>query len=154
MGTMSTLRKMKGVAAVELAVLLVPLVIITFGMAELGRAFYYYNGVVKSVRSASRYLSMQEHGAGEAAARCLAVYGIAVAGAGGACAGSDPVVPGLETGMVDISYEPAVPTGYSANTIDLVTVTIAGLPFQGVTSFPVEVAAFGPITSTMRQGRP
>jgi Flp pilus assembly protein TadG len=154
MGTLSMLRKMRGVAAVELAVLLVPLVIITFGMAELGRAFYYYNGAVKSVRSASRYLSMQERGAGEAAARCLAVYGIAAAGSAGACAGDDPVVPGLETGMVDITYEPAVATGYSTSTIDLVTVTISGLPFQAVTSFPVEVAAFGPITSTMRQGRP
>jgi Flp pilus assembly protein TadG len=150
---MSMLRKMRGVAAVELAVLLVPLTIMTFGMAELGRAFYCYNGVVKSARSASRYLSMQHHGVGEPQAKCLAVYGTALAGAGGACSG-EPVVPGLETGMVEISYEVGAATGYSTNTIDLVTVTIAGVPFQAVTSFPVEVAAFGPIASTMRQVRP
>ena len=135
--------KSRGVAAVELAILLIPLVIMTFGMAELGRAFYYYNGLVKSAREASRYLSMYSRGTHEAQARCLAVHGNTN------CAG-DARLHGLETGMVKIGYDLAVPTGYGS--IDMVTVRIEGFPFQTLTSMPLDAMTFGPIGSTMRQG--
>src|SRR5512142_2752935 len=98
------MRAQRGAAAVEMAILLIPLVIMAFGMTELGRAFYYYNGLVSSTRDASRYLSMQPHGEGEAAALCLAVNG------NPQCSGA-PVVPGLTTAMVHISYENDVDTG-------------------------------------------
>ena len=140
---MKPARKSRGVAAVELAILLIPLVIMTFGMSELGRAFYYYNSLVKSARDASRYLSMHTRGSHEAQARCLAVYGNTN------CSG-DPLLHGLETGMVRISYGLAVPTGYGS--IDTVTVSIEGLPFQTLTAVPVDAMTFGAIGSTMRQG--
>lgn len=136
-------RRSRGVAAVEMAILLVPLVIMTFGMVELGRAFYYYNGLVKSTREASRYLSMYSRGTNEAQARCLAVHGNTN------CAG-DPVVPGLQTGMVKIGYELAVPTGYGS--IDMVTVRIEGFPFTTLTAMPIDAMTFGAISSSMRQG--
>jgi len=135
--------KSRGVAAVEMAILLIPLVIMTFGMIELGRAFYHYNGLVKSAREASRYLSMHTRGSHEAQARCLAVYGNTD------CSGTERV-PGLETGMVKISYELAVPTGYGS--IDMVTVRIEGYPFTSLTAMPVDSMTFGAIGSTMRQG--
>ena len=135
--------KVKGVAAVEMAILLIPLVIMTFGMAELGRAFYYYNGLVKSAREASRYLSVHSRGTNEAQARCLAVHGNTN------CSG-EAVVPGLQTGMVKIRYELAVPTGYGS--LDLVTVRIENFPFSTLTAMPIDAMTFGPIASSMRQG--
>lgn len=136
-------RKSRGVAAVEMAILLVPLVIMCFGMVELGRAFYHYNGLVKSAREASRYLSMHSRGSNHAEARCLAVYGNTD------CSG-EPTVPGLEPGMVKIGYELAVSTGYGS--IDLVTVSIEGFPFTSLTAMPIDSMTFGAIASTMRQG--
>ena len=132
-----------GVAAVEFAVLLIPLMIMTFGMTELGRAFYYYNSLLKSARDASRYLSMHARGEGEAGARCLTVYGKTD------CDG-EVLVPGLGTGMVQITYETGVETGQGS--IDLVTVTIVGFPFSSFVPFVVASMVFGPIASTMRQG--
>lgn len=136
-------RKSRGVAAVEMAILLIPLVIMCFGMIELGRAFYHYNGLVKAAREASRYLSMHTRGSNEAQARCLAVHGNTN------CSG-DALVTGLETSMVRISYELAVPTGYGS--IDLVTVRIEGFPFTSLTAMPIDSMTFGAIGSTMRQG--
>ncbi|MES2633733.1 MAG: TadE/TadG family type IV pilus assembly protein [Pseudomonadota bacterium] len=136
-------RSIRGVASVELAVLLIPLVIMAFGMTELGRAFYHYNALVKSVRNASRYLSMHQRNEVNAQARCLAVHGNT------SCSG-DPLLPGLETGMVAITYEAAVPTGHGS--IDLVTVTISGYPFSTLTAMPVDAMRFGDISATMRQG--
>jgi len=140
---MKIIQRLRGVAAVELAILLVPLVIMTFGMTELGRAFYYYNSLLKSTRDASRYLSMQSRGEGEAQARCLAVHGEAVCG-------GETLVPGMTTGMVQIAYETGVETGHGA--IDLVRVTITGFPFSSFVPLVVTDMVFGPIASTMRQG--
>lgn len=140
---MKIIERLRGVAAVELAILLVPLVIMTFGMTELGRAFYYYNSLLKSTRDASRYLSMQSRGEGEAQARCLAVHGEAVCG-------GEALVPGMTTGMVQIAYETGVETGHGA--IDLVRVTVIGFPFSSFVPLVVTDMVFGPIASTMRQG--
>lgn len=144
MKTLSALRtRTRGVAVLELAVLLVPLVIMTVGMTELGRAFYYYNGLVKSTRDATRYLSMYSAHEGEAQARCLAVYGQA------AC-GDTPLVPGLERGMVHFTYRAGVETGKGA--IDVVTVSLEGVPFTSYVPDFIESLVFGDISCTMRQG--
>lgn len=142
--------RFRGVAAVELAVLMVPLVVMAFGMIELGRAFYYYNSLVKSAREASRYLAMYNRNEVNAQARCLAVHGNT------ACNG-EPLVPGLTTDMVNIAYTLAVPAkvypgGPAYGSLDMVTVTIVGFPFLPYTGFPIQALDFGPIASTMRQG--
>jgi TadE-like protein len=49
----------KGVVAIEMALILVPMLILCFGITELGRALYQYNGLVKATRGAVRYLSQQ-----------------------------------------------------------------------------------------------
>lgn len=74
------LRSMRGVAAVEFALVLTPLLLIAFGAAEYGRAIYQYNTLVKSVRSAVRILSAVSpddpgYANRVAQAKCLAVYG-------------------------------------------------------------------------------
>ena len=49
----------RGVAAVEFAIVLVPLLIIAFGAAEYGRAIYQFNTLVKSVRGAVRMVAQR-----------------------------------------------------------------------------------------------
>ncbi|MGB0129791.1 MAG: TadE family protein, partial [Rhodocyclaceae bacterium] len=74
---MKSRKRQRGVAAVEFGLLLIPLVLLAFGITEYGRALYQYNALGKAARSAVRHLS--EHAPGDAAqattATCLAVYG-------------------------------------------------------------------------------
>jgi len=53
-------RKQRGVAAVEMAFILIPMLIAAFGITELGRALYQYNALVKGSRDAVRYLAQQD----------------------------------------------------------------------------------------------
>lgn len=143
-------RKQRGVAAVELGILMVILVPLLFGITEFGRAIYQFNALTKSTRDAARFLSAQ--GAGDAndlaTARNLAVYGQLGTGT--------PLVPNLNTGMVvvcDSSNCPAdhqnVQTG--SGVINLVTVTVSGYPFTSLVPFVVPSVTFSPISTTMRQ---
>lgn len=67
----------KGVALVELTLILPLLLILTFITTEFGRAMFEYNAVTKSTRDAVRYLSVQTPGSATAIteARNLIVYG-------------------------------------------------------------------------------
>jgi Flp pilus assembly protein TadG len=97
--------RQKGVVAIELGLLLVPLTIILFGMIELGRGFYQYNTLVKSTHNAARYLSTQVRGVGIAQAKCMVVAGTLNTEA---C--STPILPGLGTAMVTVRYIDGVST--------------------------------------------
>lgn len=140
---MKTHPYLRGVAAIEFAILLIPLVIMTFGMTELGRAFYVYNELVKTTRDASRFLAMQSRGVGETEARCLVLHGKTV------CTGT-PLVPDLSADMINIGYELAVDTGHGS--VDMVRVTITDYPFTSIVPWVVTDFVFGPISCTMRQG--
>lgn len=131
-----------GSAAVELAILLIPMVVMVFGMTELGRAVYYYNGLVSSTRDAARYLSTVAPGAGEPQAACLAVYG------NPQCEG-DAVVPGLTTGMVRVDRYAGVDTGHGP--INLVSVSITGYPFESAVPYVIPDLRYAAISCTMRQ---
>jgi len=50
-------RVQRGVAAIELAIGMVMILLITSGIVEFGRAFWYYNALDKATRDAARYLS-------------------------------------------------------------------------------------------------
>lgn len=147
---MKLLGKQKGVAAVELGIILIPLLLLTFGMTELGRAFYQYNSLAKTTRDAARFLSAQ--GPGDAVdlatAKCLAVYGKRT------CSGST-LLPGLTQSMVTVcdSSNCASHLNQSTTTgvINLVTVTITGYPFTSMVPFLVPNITFGAISTTMRQ---
>lgn len=148
----------RGVAAVEAAFLLIPLVILLLGIAELGRAFYQYNTVAKATRDGARYLSMMAPGTGHAAARCLVVTGSP------SCAGS-ALVEGLEVGNVSICdavdatkcsgphHLPSDGSGFPA--MNLVTVKVTGyrstnfVPASLLFSLPF--FDFEEISATMRQ---
>lgn len=150
-------KRQSGVAAIELAILMIPLSFMAFGAAEFGRAIYQYNTLVKSTRDAVRYLSTQAPGdaADVTTAKCLAVYGTTD------CTGSQ-LVPGLTTAMVDVCDATLCPGTHQAvstgtGTINLVTVYIGQTtPFQFKVIVPLvmdnaSALTFNVISATMRQ---
>ena len=158
--------RQRGAAIVEFALLLVPLLVLGFGVAEYGRAIYHYNTTVKSVRSAVRVLSQHNpsdarYGSRVSQAKCLAVYG------NNACAGS-ALAPGLAISNVKVcdriswsecsdaaqSNYNNVPTGMG--TINLVEVRISGylFSFMGLPLINIPIGnsvTFGPVGAVMRQ---
>lgn len=145
----------RGVAAVEAALLLVPLVVLTIGIAEGGRVVYQYNTIVKATRDSARYLSMMAPGTGHAAAKCLAVTGTRN------CSGA-LLAEGLAVGNVSICDASTCPgthanvpadavSGGSVPVMNLVTVTVSGYHSTNFLPVPLPSIEFEAISSTMRQ---
>lgn len=144
-------RSARGVAAVELGIVMAPLLVLTFGVTEYGRAIYTYNALDKATRDAARHLTAVVGGNTNPAAeaRNLAVYGN-VAGTGA------PLAPGLTTGMVDIcdsascaGTHAAVPTG--TGVVNLVTVSINGYVYNSIVTYVAPATLnFNNISTTMR----
>lgn len=157
-------RREQGVAAVEFAIVLLPLLIIAFGAAEYGRAIYQYNTLVKSVRSAVRLVSATSplspgYSTVVSEAKCLAVYG------NSSCTGN-ALAPGLAISNVKVcdkaswsdcpdttqSSYGAVPV--AVGTIDLVAVRISGYTYQYL-GLPIVTPSasvnFSTIEAVMRQ---
>lgn len=156
------LHSQRGVAAVEMALIMVPMLILCFGIVELGRALYMYNGLVKSTRGAVRYMTSQSLSsppAGETAATIrLKARSLAVCGAYD-CAGKDPLVPGLVLAQVSICDLLSCPTTHNnvstgQGTANLVSVTIGGTgaaayDFTSIMPWVIPDMAFAPVTATM-----
>jgi len=154
-------RTQRGVAAVELAIILVPMLVLCFGITELGRSLYQYNGLVKSVRGAVRYLSQQSLYSpplGVTAddlrlrARSMALCGDVD------CDGRPALVPKLTLDMIAVCDPLACPTTHAnvptgEGTTSLATVSIGGTgvpyPFISLASWVVPSMSFGPIAITM-----
>lgn len=49
--------RQRGAAAVEFALVIIPLLLIIAGIVEFGRTFWYYDALTKSTRDAARYVS-------------------------------------------------------------------------------------------------
>jgi Flp pilus assembly protein TadG len=152
--------RQSGVAAVELALILPIMLVLVFGITEIGRALFQYDGLVKATRGAVRYLSQQDLTNLSLEDRAL-VYSktkaLAVCGKED-CSGQAPLVTGLSTTQVDLcdyrtcTTHKSVDTGHG--TVDLVTVTIGGpgnstFNFKSVVSFVIPDIAFSPIRTTM-----
>jgi Flp pilus assembly protein TadG len=146
--------KQSGVVAVELALILPLMLVLCFGITELGRALYQYNGLVKATRGAVRYLSTQSVSAETIlATRSLALCGQRV------CASNDELVPGLTLTQISTSSSLASVDG---STVNLVSVTIGSTSGTGVCGTDLSVYcftsmvpwvvpsfAFGPVSITM-----
>jgi len=136
--------RQRGVALVELALVL-PFVLAMIALTtELGRAIYYYGELAKSVREAARFLSVRAPGTGIEQARNIIVYGRPGAG-------TSATIPGLTA-----SHVPA-PTWTSTGSypvINTVTVTVQGYQFRpmfsNVFGTRFEIFTFAPIRATMR----
>lgn len=157
----STRQSQSGVAAVELGLLLIPLIPLVFGISEYGRAMYQYNALGKAVRDGTRYLSQYEAGdaAAIAQARCLVAYGNM------ACNGV-PLVPGLDTSTmntkilvndskndVSMKLQPITANGVTVGVANLVRVTVSGYEFTPL-SFVSPSFTFDSISVTMTQALP
>lgn len=157
-----TLHKQQGVAAVELAIIIIPMLILCFGITELGRALYQYNGLVKATRGAVRYLTAQSLASpppGETAdsirlkARSLAVCGQE------SCGSATPLVPGLTLAQVSVCDRLACPSTHDnvqtgQGSVNLVSVTIGGtgaaaFNFTSLVPWVVPSISFSPVTATM-----
>ena len=150
---MKTILRQRGAIAVELAIVLIPLVMLTFIVTEAGRALYQYNTLVKATRDAARFLTTTAPGSvGNAdIAKCLTVYGNKT------CAGV-VLAPGLTLAMVNVCDSLSCPLNKNQPTgsgvINLVTVTISGFPFSFFVPFVTTNLTniqFSPISTTMRQ---
>jgi Flp pilus assembly protein TadG len=142
--------RQRGVAAVEFALLLTPMILMMFGATEFGRAIYTYNTLDKTVRDAVRHLS--QNGPGDAVtqaeARCLAVFGNTT------CAGN-AVAPGLAVGSVTLcdaiscpGTHAAQPTG--SGVVNLVTVSVVNYAYSSLVDFVMPSLNFNNISATMR----
>jgi len=146
-------KSLRGVAAVELALTMIPLLVLTFGVTEYGRAIYTYNTIDKAARDAVRYLTAPTPGSSDAKAdaRNLVVYGNAL-GTG------SPLAPGLTTAMVNICdattcplTHAAVPNGSGTGVMNLVTVSISGYVYNSIVTFVAPATLnFSDISVTMR----
>jgi hypothetical protein len=146
-------RRRRGVAAVELALVLPLLVAMLLGITELGRALAQYEALVRSARAAARYLAIYD--ADEPTVRARAVN-VALCGMP-VCAGEDPHVPGLSAQHIraDSSATDAALAGVQTGqgTLDMVRVTI-GAPaqswrFESLVPALIPSIEFGPIVAVM-----
>jgi Flp pilus assembly protein TadG len=146
-------RRSRGVAAVEFALVLGPLLVLTFGVTEYGRAIYTYNAIDKAARDAARYLTSppatSTNPVGDATN--LVRYGNV--------AGTGPLLaPGLTAAMVNICDAASCPATHAtqpmnggSGTIDLVTVSINGYVYNSIITYVAPATLnFNNISVTMR----
>lgn len=138
---MKTLLRQKGIAAVELGLIIVPMLVLCLGIVEVGRALHYYNGLVKATRGAARYLTGKDlntnYAADEARAKKIAVCGTST------CDDTVPsLVPGLTRDNVSVVIDPYrnIETGRGA--VSLVAVAISGVTFEPMLPFTFEPVSF------------
>jgi Flp pilus assembly protein TadG len=128
------MRTQRGTAIIEFALMLPCMVMLAFMVVECGRAVQHYNGVVKTVRDAARYLSMQRQNTHQTEARNLIVYGN-IAGTG------SPLDPNLTLAQVP---SPSWATTGSNPLINTVTIKVSGYQFK-----PIKGSVFGMTLPTM-----
>lgn len=151
-------RPQGGVAAIELAITMPVLILLAFGITELGRAMYQYDTLAKSARAAARYLAVYNTGGDpeQTAAKNVAVCGAP------SCVGLQPVLPGLTTANVTVAvpnvgvsnFSPQllnIQTGIGAMNMVSVTIGAPATPyvFQSLVNFVIPDITFGPISVSM-----
>ena len=143
--------RQRGVALVELALIIPLLLLLSFITTEFGRAMFEYNAVTKSTRDAVRYLSFQTPGTHITEARNLMVYGN-LAGTG------TPLARGLSLANVPAGSCCTWQTTGSNPVLTTVTVRVSNYAFRSLFPSVLGVAfgnangdiVFGDITATMR----
>jgi Flp pilus assembly protein TadG len=136
--------RQQGTAIVEFALILPLLLLLTMITTEFGRALYQYNTIVKSLRDATRYLSIQTPNTKITEAKNLVVFGN-IAGTGQA------LVPGLTVTQV------ATPTWQLVGSdplINTVKITVTGYTFHSLFTSVFGITfgdiTYGDISATMR----
>ena len=141
----------KGVALIELALILPLLLLLTFITTEFGRAMFEYNAITKSTRDAVRYLTFQTPGTRITEARNLIVYG----NPGGT---GSPLVRGLTLANVPAATCCTWQLTGTNPVINTVTVRVTSYTYHSLFASVFGVAfgnasgniTFSTITATMR----
>jgi Flp pilus assembly protein TadG len=138
------MKRQQGVALIEFALLMPFMLVLTFTVTEIGRAYYQYNTIAKSVREAARYLSVRAPNVDVDRARNIVVYGNP-SGTGA------PLALGLSLSNVQA---PTWGTAGSYPALSTVTISVTGYRYVPLVSNVFGVAfntlTFGPIQATMR----
>lgn len=138
------MKRQQGVALVEFALLLPFMTTMIFMVTEIGRAYYQYNTIAKSVREAARYLSVRAPNVDVDKARNIVVYGNPN-GTG------KPLALGLSLSNVPV---PTWGTTGAYPALNTVTIGVQGyryVPLVGnVFGRTFNTITFGPIQATMR----
>lgn len=151
-------KRLKGTAAVELALVSIPLILMVLALIDFARAMFVYDQLLKAVRDGARYMTFfdptdnKDYPVELMKKRVLS----------GSVSGTTPIVPGLTLEMISLCDRVhaddcpgenfgSVATG--SGNIDLVKVTISGYQFTPI--FPgvskLTTFTFEPISTTMRQ---
>ena len=121
----------RGSSTVELALVFPILLLLFVGTAELGRLFYTYTTLAKATKVGARYLSVQRDAvsadATKRAAVKLAAQRLVVCGKTTTCAGSTPIVAGLDVNNPANSVNVTMPS--STAVTKYVDVQIQGYTF-------------------------
>lgn len=133
-GAGSNKRNQRGAAAVEFAIVISLLVLITGGIIEFGRVFWYLDALTKATRDGARYLSTAPKPLDSGAAYDKARKMVADAATSTASADQNGVwyrgagLPGFDISNVSISCDPscALPDQVPTTTPYYVTVSITG----------------------------
>lgn len=138
------MKRQRGVALIEFALVLPLLLMLMFITTELGRAIYQYNMLAKSVREAARFLSVRAPNTGVAQARNIILYGNP--------AGTGAIrVRGLTAAHVP---NPTWTTVGSYPAFNTVTISVQGYQFvpmvPSVFRMRLDTLTFSPIRATMR----
>ena len=148
-------KSMSGLAAVEFTILMAfvfaPMVL---GTIEIGRVFFEYNNLAKSVRNGAKYISLfsptqPSYDTQVSKAKCLAAFGNM------GCTGN-PIVPGLTVAKIFIGTDgngaPLAAGSAGTVAIKLISVTAKGYQLGYITNFfGGGSKMFNDISVTMRQ---
>ncbi|MGH8533242.1 MAG: TadE family protein [Gammaproteobacteria bacterium] len=139
-----------GIATIEFAIAVPVLLLLMLATAELGRAFYTYNTLTKSVRDGARYLStVAKEGTGIVLTdqkaddtENLVVYGQTTGG-------SQPLLPSLTTNQVDVTSPDAEHVQVTA-AYPYAPIFASGIPTFGFGSGNISVSFTMSASVTMR----
>lgn len=143
--------KSRGVALIELALILPIVMVLIFATLEISKAVSEYKVITNQVRAAARFLMTRTPATGVEQAKCIVRYGspdVVVSNQGvvlscGAAASLAPVLPGLSESaistqvvIIDSRTNPATHLSQTATyggvstTLNLVTVEVRGYQYQ------------------------
>lgn len=148
---MKSQEKQAGAVVVELALFLVPLLVIAFGITEYGRAMYQYNAITKAVRDGARHLTQYAPGD---SGRIAEATSLVVCGKLD-CSSTAPLVTGMSASLVTVRDRTS-DTSYNLQTtgrgtLNLVGVEVRGFRFHSLAPFFVPDFTFDTIRATMVQ---
>jgi Flp pilus assembly protein TadG len=138
------MKRQRGVALIEFALLLPFMLTLIYMVTEIGRAYYQYNTIAKSVREAVRYLSVRAPNVDVDKARNIVVYGNPN-GTG------KPLALGLSLSNVPVPTWGTTGTYPALNTVTISVTGYRYVPLMGnVFGMRLNTLTFGPIQATMR----